>query len=179
MSKPFIWGFRGRGVTGGDAHDHSGGDGAQVDHGALGGLSDDDHSQYQLVNDSAVLTVNGTYRGKTATVTVDDASAVFSSALYIAADFNYDRCDADDAGTMPCVVLALEAGAGSKLVLREGQICNTDWNWSTGVIYVDTTTGGLTQTPPSGSGDSVQIVGYAMSADTMYFDPDSTVVVIA
>jgi hypothetical protein len=34
------------GVTNGDSHDHAGGDGAQVDHGGLGGLSDDDHSQY-------------------------------------------------------------------------------------------------------------------------------------
>lgn len=34
------------GVTGGDNHDHVGGDGAQIDHGGLGGLTDDDHSQY-------------------------------------------------------------------------------------------------------------------------------------
>jgi hypothetical protein len=34
------------GVTGGDMHDHSGGDGAQIDHGGLGGLADDDHTQY-------------------------------------------------------------------------------------------------------------------------------------
>lgn len=33
-------------VTNGDSHDHSGGDGAQIDHGGLNGLSDDDHSQY-------------------------------------------------------------------------------------------------------------------------------------
>lgn len=33
-------------VTNGNSHDHSGGDGAQVDHGGLAGLSDDDHSQY-------------------------------------------------------------------------------------------------------------------------------------
>jgi hypothetical protein len=36
----------GKGVTNGDGHDHIGGDGAQVDHGGLGGLSDDDHTQY-------------------------------------------------------------------------------------------------------------------------------------
>ncbi len=30
-------------VTGGDSHDHVGGDGAQIDHGGTGGLSDDDH----------------------------------------------------------------------------------------------------------------------------------------
>jgi hypothetical protein len=35
-----------KGVTNGDSHDHAGGDGAQVDHGGLGGLADDDHSQY-------------------------------------------------------------------------------------------------------------------------------------
>lgn len=37
-----------KGVTNGDSHDHSGGDGSQVDHGGLAGLGDDDHTQYQL-----------------------------------------------------------------------------------------------------------------------------------
>lgn len=37
------------GVTGGNSHDHVGGDGAQIDHGGIGGLSDDDHSQYALL----------------------------------------------------------------------------------------------------------------------------------
>lgn len=35
-------------VTGGNKHDHSGGDGAQIDHGGLAGLLDDDHTQYLL-----------------------------------------------------------------------------------------------------------------------------------
>ena len=34
-------------VTNGDAHDHSDGDGAQIDHGGLAGLNGDDHPQYQ------------------------------------------------------------------------------------------------------------------------------------
>ena len=34
------------GVTNGDSHDHSGGDGAQIDHGGLSGLGDDDHTIY-------------------------------------------------------------------------------------------------------------------------------------
>jgi hypothetical protein len=33
-------------VTNGDSHDHAGGDGAQIDHGGLGGLGDPDHSAY-------------------------------------------------------------------------------------------------------------------------------------
>lgn len=38
--------FAASGVTNGNSHDHSGGDGAQIDHGGLAGLGDDDHSIY-------------------------------------------------------------------------------------------------------------------------------------
>jgi hypothetical protein len=51
--KQFLWAtlkaifaVAAKGVTNGDSHDHVGGDGAQVDHGGLAGLSDDDHTQY-------------------------------------------------------------------------------------------------------------------------------------
>jgi len=47
-----------KGVTNGDSHDHAGGDGSQVDHGGLGGLSDDDHSQYLLAGGTRVLSAN-------------------------------------------------------------------------------------------------------------------------
>jgi len=41
-----LYSSSGSGVTNGDSHDHSGGDGAQIDHGGLSGLGDDDHSIY-------------------------------------------------------------------------------------------------------------------------------------
>jgi len=51
--KQFLWStlkaifaVSAKGVTNGDSHDHVGGDGAQIDHGGLGGLADDDHTQY-------------------------------------------------------------------------------------------------------------------------------------
>jgi len=49
-----------KGVTNGDGHDHVGGDGAQVDHGGLAGLADDDHTQYVLVDNSRMAA--GRYR---------------------------------------------------------------------------------------------------------------------
>lgn len=50
----------GSGVTNGDSHDHSDGDGAQIDHGGLNGLSDDDHSQYvKLAGRSGGQTIQG------------------------------------------------------------------------------------------------------------------------
>lgn len=39
----------GEGVANGDSHDHSGGDGAQIDHGGLSGLGEDDHPQYAKI----------------------------------------------------------------------------------------------------------------------------------
>src|SRR5512137_2880917 len=60
-----------KGVTNGDAHDHSGGDGAQIDHGGLAGLSDDDHPQYikhslaTAVNDFLVASGAGAFAKKT------------------------------------------------------------------------------------------------------------------
>ncbi|MHB8994558.1 MAG: beta strand repeat-containing protein [Armatimonadota bacterium] len=46
------------GVTNGNTHNHAGGDGAQVDHGGLGGLADDDHTQYLRADGTRGLTGN-------------------------------------------------------------------------------------------------------------------------
>ena len=126
----------------------------------------------------AVLTVNGTYQGEIITVTVDDASAAFGTPLYCATDFHFERADADASGTMHCEAVALEAGAGSKKVLLNGQICNTAWNWVSGPVYISCTTGEFVQTAPTGIGDQVQRVGFALSPDTIYFSPDNTVIEI-
>jgi len=114
-------------------------------------------------------------------VTVDDTSAVLGSPLFCAADFHYDRAQANATGTMPCVCLAVNGDDGTgTTVLLEGQIYNAAWDWSAGPIYVsDTALGELTQTIPDTTGDFVQRVGFALSADTMYFKPDSTVIEIA
>jgi len=48
----------GKGVTNGDSHDHVGGDGSQIDHGGLGGNSDDDHSQYLRVDAARALSAD-------------------------------------------------------------------------------------------------------------------------
>ena len=139
-------------------------------------------AKFLPINEDAILTENGTYEGKTATVTVDDASAAFGNCLYLAADFHYERAKADSDSTMPVTALALESGAGSKTVLKRGQICNTSWNWSAGAIYASPdTTGGFTQDPDDfdTTGHQAQIVGYALSADTMWFEPELILIEIA
>jgi hypothetical protein len=132
------------------------------------------------LNYGAPLSSNTTYEGEIMTVTVDDGSAAFGVPLYCAADGNYDRANATASGTMPCRALALESGSGSKKIFHKGQICATAWDWTPGKdIYVGTTVGTLTQTAPAASGNEVQIVGYALSADTIFFNPEYGMVEIA
>ncbi|MHA1288992.1 MAG: hypothetical protein ACTSPB_16495, partial [Candidatus Thorarchaeota archaeon] len=104
--------------------------------------------------------------GKTITATVDTNVTGFGAALYMASDGHFDEADADSTTTMPCRVLAAESGTGSKVLLLEGFIRDDSWNWTPGAdLYIDTTTGALIHTAPTGNGDQVQKIGFAWSAD--------------
>lgn len=158
-------------------------------------LPDDAGSTYFAVTDSSgnILTKtvsNGvtviyspssdqTAYGDIASVTVDANATGFGALLYIASDFHYEEADASASSTMPGVALALETGTGTKKVLLRGVIRNDAWNWSAGKIYASETTGALTQTVPSTSGSIVQVVGIALSADIMLFNPSLDTITVA
>jgi len=125
----------------------------------------------------AVLTGAG-HKGTLITGTIAGATPSIGSPLYGAASFEYTVCDASALATMPCIALATVASTGSQSLLLDGQIYNASWTWVVGPIYVSITTGELTQTIPSGTGEIVQKIGFALSADTMYFRPDSTTIEI-
>jgi len=113
-------------------------------------------------------TINGTTRlGTTA------PAVTFSQTLHVHTDGEYVLADASDITTMPCTALAVDVGAGAdKEVLLRGFISNSAWTWTIGeLIYTSTTSGGLTQTAPSTTGEYAQVVGYATHANVMYFDP--------
>jgi len=113
-----------------------------------------------------------TANGFAVTMTVDANATGVGAALHMDTDGNWIEADASATTTMPCTALALETGTGSKDVLLQGFIRNDAWTWTVGgEIFVSTTTGALTQTGPSGSGDQVQIVGLATHADRIFFNP--------
>lgn len=121
-----------------------------------------------------------TATGDIATMQVDANATGIGAALHLDTDGNWIEADADTATTMPCQALAVESGTGSKKVLLRGFMRKDSWNWTVGgLIYVSTTTGALTQTAPSGSGDQVQVVGFATHADRMYFNPSLVLVEVA
>jgi len=97
----------------------------------------------------------------------------FGAALYVSSDGMLKEADANDVASMPCVALALESGTGDKEILLQGFIKNEDWTWTPGgLIYVSPTTGAVSQTKPSASGQQVQILGVAVSTDMIYFTPN-------
>lgn len=74
-----------------------------------------------------------------------------------------------------CQFIALETGTGNKYVLMKGLLRNTSWSFTPGnLIYLSTTSGMMTQTQPSGSGEKIQIIGSALTSDIIYFNPDKT-----
>lgn len=130
--------------------------------------------------DKVLPTVDHEALGSIATVTVDTNGVGFAATLKCSADGNFDTTDADAEATMPVAALALETGTGSKLVLFDGFIRDDTWAWTPGgIIYAGTTVGTMTQTSPSGSGDIVQVVGWALSADIMFFQPNLAYVELA
>ncbi len=102
--------------------------------------------------------------------------------VYLGFNGNIREVDADSNVSMPCIGIALEnINNGNKgLVLLQGWVYNSAWTIEEGdFMYVSTTTGEMTGTAPSGSGDQVQVIGTGISEDLLWFNPDFTVLEIS
>jgi hypothetical protein len=112
--------------------------------------------------------------------TVDANTYGVASLLVLSADGNWDEADADSEDTVGRLALAMQSGTGTKRVMLRGIMRDDTWNFTPGAqLYVSTTVGEITQTAPSASGDFVQVVGYALTADIILFDPSPDYVELA
>lgn len=118
-----------------------------------------------------------TVSGSTFTFTAT-ANSAFGDVGYIASTGKVSFIDADAIATCSGIVLCADSSinadaSGNWLV--HGMARDDTWNWTIGgLIYASTTgtTGNtLTQTAPSGADDVIQVIGVALSADVMYFNP--------
>lgn len=127
----------------------------------------------KLMNEPTTdLTASGLIINATVDVNVTGVGA----PLFMAADGHLETASAETSATSPCIGLALDTGTGTKRVLLHGVLRSDSWNWSTGpgtssLIYLAASTGALTQTPPGGTDQIVQPVGWALSDDCIYFTP--------
>lgn len=122
---------------------------------------------------SANLTVNGP---KTNTF-VSAGTTTATDLVYLSSTSKWALADADAAATAGSVMLALSlesktADQAMDVAMPGSFIRNDAWNWTPGVtLYVSTTAGAITNIAPSGTDDVVRIIGYAMTADVIWFFP--------
>lgn len=118
-----------KGVTNGDNHDHSGGDGGQIDHGGLDGLSDDDHSIYAK---------NETTKIRHIEIALDGGGQTISTGLK-----GYLRID------YPCVIksVTLLANVSGSIVVEIWKCSYTNFNTVTHPVTSDKLNGA--GTPPT------------------------------
>lgn len=124
--------------------------------------------------------VAGEFIGEYEEVTVSENSYGFGAALRFNISGECVECDKDSASTMPCSVVALESGTGTKKVLYRGKVKSSSWNFTSvgQSVYVGDS-GGFTSTRPSASGDQVQVAGIARASGELIFNPSYVVVEIA
>ena len=84
------------------------------------------------------------------------------------------EADSDATGTsINLLGIALEAKTDTQamnVALPCSFVRDDTWAWTIGVpLYVSGTLGAITETKPSGSGDVVRTVGFAVHADMIYF----------
>lgn len=103
----------------------------------------------------------------------------FGAGVYSNGDGKAWKSDADAASSMPSVGIVIEGGDADDLILIlfAGFVRDDTWEWTVGnPVYASTTPGALTQTAPSGTGDQVQVVGVASSADILLVNTDYSLV---
>lgn len=118
---------------------------------------------------------NGEYSGIAINGNITINSVGFSCALFLNNSGNYEEASASDIVANKCMGLALESGIGSKQILLNGIIRNDTWSFTPGdSLFLSDTTGNITTMPPNGSGNIVQKLGFAITTNTIYFNPDVT-----
>ena len=119
---------------------------------------------------------------------IDLNSNAFTTKLAAAESLSAgDICYINTSGKMALANAGAASTSSSMLAMSAGAVTTDDTGifiikgfYATSgltagnVLYVDTTSGQITSTAPSGSGNIVRIAGYAISATQLFFDPDKT-----
>jgi len=115
------------------------------------------------------------YSGEIASLTAGE-SLILGNVCYLKSDGKMWKAKADSSTTLPGIAICLGSvsAEGTALFLLKGFLRDDSWDWTiggtAGLLYVSNATAGLiTQSPLQ----YLQILGYAYSADILFFDPES------
>lgn len=129
----------------------------------------------------AALSADGQYTGITRAGTAG-ATLAFGDLVYLAAaDSRWELTDANAAATAGdviiaiCVLAAASDGDATTLLLYGNVRADTAFPALTigAQAYVGTTAGDIQTAQPSGTDDVIRVVGFALTADELFFNPSS------
>ena len=98
--------------------------------------------------------------------------------VYLKSDGEWWLTDADAAATAAgLLAISLESktdGQAMSVALPGSFVRDDTWNWTVGaVLYVGLSPGAITATQPSATDDVVRVVGFAVTADVIWFAPSA------
>ncbi len=135
----------------------------------------------QLIFGDTAPSTDHTATGVVVSIASGESVTAFN-AVYIRSDGEVGPADADAATSMPAIGVALESksdGQATKILIS-GVLRDDTYNFTPGAdLFIGTTAGEITATAPSGSGDTVQKIGVALTADTIYVNFNTTEVLLA
>lgn len=128
-------------------------------------------------NIAALPTADHSANGPTTSIFNLGATIATMDLVYLGSASKWLLTDANAAATASGMLGICLAGGNNTdptTVALPGSFVRDDtWAWTPGTtLYIDTATpGGLTATKPSGTDDVVRVVGFAVTADAIYFNP--------
>jgi len=133
-------------------------------------------------NIAAVPATDHTVNGETTTIFNLGATIALMDLVYLGSSSKWLLTDADaEATTAGKLGICLDGGVDNDTttVVTKGYVRDDTWNWTPGAtLYVGLTAGQITSTRPSATDDAARIVGFAVTADVIYFDPEPGYIII-
>ena len=141
----------------------------------MGGQNITDVNQLQI---DAVPTSNQTGNGFTTRDFNAGATIGICTLCEMAVTGKWVNTDASSTTTSTGLLsVSLEAGTNNnpmRVALSGSIVRNDSWNWTIGAkLYVSPTSGVITETAPSTTGEVIRIIGHALTPDVLYFNPDN------
>ena len=157
---------------------HIGDDQIDSEHYAAGSID----AEHLAVGKDGALSLDGspdtdhTANGPQTNTFASGYSSTIMDLVYMGSGGKWLEADSDATGTsINLLGIALEAKTDTQamnVALPCSFVRDDTWAWTIGVpLYVSGTLGAITETKPSGSGDVVRTVGFAVHADMIYFCP--------
>jgi len=123
-------------------------------------------------------------------ITIDTVGEDFDPGEigYMGVDGKYYLSDADSAAQMPAKVMAMESivADAEGYLLHIGYFRHDAWTWAWvagegNLLFADTTPGAMVQfaAKPNVAGDQVQVVGYVVTEDVVFFNPSLELVTVS